>query len=111
VRLTGVSLPVKVVLGVAVALQIQAGLLAGWTVSEWDMVVSNVIEEVDFFLLEEKTCGNGMDWSIAPTLIEETSILVELLEVVSVGLGSKPIQIANFEVGPLILVSYDSTWN
>lgn len=43
-----------------------------------------------------------MDWSIAPSFVEETSILVEGLEEVDVGFRAKPFKVADFKVGPLI---------
>lgn len=43
-----------------------------------------------------------MHRSIAPTLIEESSVLVKRCEVVDVGLGAEPIEVTDFEIGPLI---------
>ena len=50
-RLTRVSLPVKVILRVAMALQVQPRLLASWTVGERNMVISDIVKEMDFFFL------------------------------------------------------------
>lgn len=68
---------------------------------EWYVVVCNVVEEVDFFLFEEKPSTNRMDGRISPTFVEETTVFIEAVEVVGVGLRSKPVEIANFKVGPL----------
>lgn len=68
---------------------------------ERDMVIGNVVEEVNLVFLEEQTSGDRVYRSITPSLVEEAAILVELVEVIRVGLGSKPIEIPNFEVGPL----------
>ncbi len=65
------------------------------------VIVSNVVEEMDLFLLQEETSGDRMDWSITPTLIKESTILVERLEIVNVGLRSQPVEVADFEVRPL----------
>lgn len=70
---------------------------------EWDVVVSNIVEEMNLFLLQEKTCGDGVNGSIAPTFVEESTILVKSLEVIQVCFGSQPVEIANFEIGPLQL--------
>ena len=50
--LTRISLPIKVVFGIAVALQFQSRLLSGWAMGEWYVVVRDIVEEVDFFLLQ-----------------------------------------------------------
>lgn len=100
-QLTGVALPIKVVLGVAVALQVQSQLLAGGAVREGDVVVGNLVEEVDFFLLEQQTRGDGVDGGIAPSFVEEAAVSVQRLEVVDVFLGSQPVQASDFEVRPL----------
>lgn len=105
ILLTRVSLPVKVILGVAMALQVQSCLLTRWAVSERNVVVSDVIEEVDFLFLEEKASSNRMDWCVTPPLIEESSILIKRLEEVRVSLGAEPIKVTNFEVGPLDTIS------
>ena len=83
------------------ALVLEPCLLAGRAVCEGNMVVGDIIEEVDFFLLEKEASRNGMDWRISPTFIKESTILVERFEVVHVRLGSKPVQVANFKIGPL----------
>jgi hypothetical protein len=70
-------------------------------VCERYVIVSNVVEEMDLFLLQEETSGDRMDWSITPTLIKESTILVERLEIVNVGLRSQPVEVADFEVRPL----------
>lgn len=68
---------------------------------ERNMVIGNVVEEVNLVFLEEQPRSDRVYRSITPSLIEEAAILVELVEVIRVGLGSKPIEIPNFEVGPL----------
>jgi hypothetical protein len=68
---------------------------------KWYVVVSDIIKEVYLLLLQEQAGGNRVDGSITPTFVEESSIPVERLEVVDVCLRSQPIEIANFEVGPL----------
>jgi hypothetical protein len=40
------------------------------------MVISDVVEEVDFFFLQKQPSSNGVDGSISPSLIEETAILI-----------------------------------
>jgi len=100
-RLTRVSLPVEVILWIAVTLQFQSLLLAGWAMGKWNVVVGDVLEEVDFIFVQEKTGSNRMDWSIAPTLVEESTILVKRFEKVGVGFRSQPIEVTNFKVGPL----------
>ena len=47
---TAVTVPVKVVLGVAGALVLEAIILACRAVREWHVVVCNIVEEVEFIL-------------------------------------------------------------
>lgn len=101
-RLTRVSLPIKVVTRVAVALAIDAGLETSRAVCKGNMVVSDVVEEMDFVLVEEETGGNGVNRSIAPTFIEETAIPIKRLEKVDIGLAAKPFEAADLKVRPLI---------
>jgi len=103
--LTGITFPVKVIFWIAVTFQVQASLLSSRTVREWDMIICNVIEEVDFFFFEKQTCGNGVDWSITPTLVEEPTIFIKSLEVVQVGFWPEPVEITNFKVRPLKFIS------
>lgn len=42
-----------------------------------------------------------MNWRIAPSFVEETTILVERIEKIDISLGSQPVQVTNFKVGPL----------
>jgi hypothetical protein len=100
-RLTRVSFPVKVILWIAVTLQFQPLLVAGWAMGKWNVIVGDVLEEVDFIFVQEKTGSNRMYWSVAPTLVEESTILVKRFEIVGVGFRSQPIEVTNFKVGPL----------
>lgn len=83
------------------ALEVQSSLLAGRTVGERNVVVSNIIEEVDLLLLEKKSGSDGMDWSVTPSLVEESSVLIQRLEEVSVCLRSEPVEVTDFKVRPL----------
>lgn len=101
-QLTGVALPVEVLLGVARALELGADLLARRAVGEGHVPVGDVVEEVDLLLLEHQTSGDGVHGGVTPALVEETALLVKGLEVVEVRLGPKPVQVANLKVGPLV---------
>ena len=76
-ELTRVSLPVKVVVGVAMALELLSQILASRAVREWNVVVGNVVEEVNFVPVEQKACSNGVDWCVTPALIEEATVTVK----------------------------------
>lgn len=76
-------------------------LVARRTMREGDVVVCDVVEEVDLFLLEEEAGGDGVDGSVTPPFVEEAAVLVQSVEEVSVGLGSEPIEVADLEIGPL----------
>lgn len=87
------------------ATKIHSSLLISRAVSERNVVIGNVLKEVNLFLLEEKTGSNGVDRCITPSLVKETTILVERLEEIEVRLAAKPGQTTNFKVGPLETVS------
>ncbi len=65
------------------------------------VIVCNIVEEMYFFLLQEKPGGDGVDRSVTPTFVEETAVFVELVEVIEISLGSEPVKVADFKVGPL----------
>lgn len=102
--LTAVAIPVKVVLGVAVALVVKAVLLTGRAVGEGDVVVGDIVEEVNLVLLQHQSCGQRMDGRITPSLVEETTGAIEGLEIVDVGLGSEPVKVTNLKIGPEVAV-------
>lgn len=104
-QLTAVSIPVKVFLGIAVALVVETVLLAGWAVRKRNMVVCNVVEEVNLVLVQHETSCNGMDGSIAPAFVEETASVVERCEKVNIGIRAEPVEVADFKVGPLLLLA------
>lgn len=68
---------------------------------EGDVVVGNVVEKVNFVSLQHGSSCDGVNRCVTPSLVEETSITVEGVEVVEVGWRSKPIQAADFKVRPL----------
>lgn len=76
-------------------------LLAGWAVCEWYVIVGNVVEEVDLFLFKKESSGNGVDRSIPPTFVEESTVFVQSVEVIGVRLRPEPVEVSDFEVGPL----------
>ena len=100
-KLTRIALPVEVLVRLAVATEVQPRLLVGRAVCEWHVVVGNLVEEVDLLLLQHDGSGNGVDGCVAPTLVEETAVLIQGREVVDVLLGAQPFQAANLKVGPL----------
>jgi len=59
-----------------VTTQVDPCLFTRRAVSEGDMVISDVVEEVNFFLLQKQPSSNRVDRSISPSFIEETTILV-----------------------------------
>lgn len=50
------------------------------------MVICDVVEEVDFIFPKEEAGGDGVDWSVAPSFVEETTVFVKSFEKVDVGL-------------------------
>lgn len=86
------------------ALVIDLKLLPGRTMCEWNMVVCNVVEEMYLLLFKQETGCDGVHRSIAPSLVEESSILIEGFEKVRVWLGSQPVQVANLKIRPEMAV-------
>jgi len=74
-------------------------------VGEWNVVVGNVVEKVDFLLGQEKTGSNGVYRGIAPSFVEEAPVFVKTCEEVNVGVRTKPVQVANLKVGPLVVLA------
>jgi len=68
---------------------------------ERNVIVRDIIEEMNFFFLQEQRSSNRVNGGITPALVEETTIFVKGVKVIGVGLRSEPIQVTNFEVGPL----------
>jgi hypothetical protein len=68
---------------------------------ERDVIISNIIEEVDFLFFQEKTGSDGMHRCITPTFVEESTILIEGLKIVEICLRTEPVQVTNFKIGPL----------
>lgn len=83
------------------AAKVDSCLLAGGAVSEGDVPVGNVVEELNLALVEHQAGGNGVHGGISPSLVEEAAILVQGLEEINVLLASQPLQAANLKVGPL----------
>ena len=71
------------------------------TMRKRHVIVCDIVEEMYFFFLQEKSSGDGVDRSIAPTLVKETAVFVELVEVIEISLGSEPVKVTDFEIGPL----------
>ncbi len=98
---TAVAFPVEIVRRITVATQFESEVFTRGTVRKRDVIVGNVVEKVNLLFSQEKSGGDGVDGSISPSFVEETSILVQRLEIIEVGLGSKPVEVADFEIGPL----------
>lgn len=99
--LTRIPLPVKVVFRFAVTFVLQSFLLAGRTMRKRDVVVCNVVKEVHLTPVQEEACSNRVHGSIAPSFVEEATLLIQMLEVIHIFLRPQPIEVAHFEVGPL----------
>ena len=83
------------------AFTIDSVLIPRRAMRKGDMPVCDIVEEMDLFLLQGQCGADGMDGRIAPAFIEEAAVLVELVEEVEIGIGTQPVEIADFEVGPL----------
>ena len=52
-----------------------------------------------------------MHGGIAPSLIEETAILVQDLEEIEIGLRSQPVKIPHFKIRPLVKYISQGAWD
>ena len=85
------------------AFQFGSNIFAGRTMREWNVIVSDIVEEMNFGLVEHEASRDRVDRSISPSLVEETAVLIERFEEVDVSFGSEPIEVSDFEIGPLRL--------
>lgn len=83
------------------AAEVQSCFLACRAMGEGHVIIGDIVEEVDLLLLEQETGGDRVDGSIAPSLVEKATILVQRLEEIDVCLGAQPVKVADLEVGPL----------
>ncbi len=67
-------------------LQLQPLGVAGWTMRERHMIISDVVEEVDLLLLEEQASSDRVYGGVTPALVEEATIVVESVEEIQVRL-------------------------
>ena len=65
-------------------LLVDSGLLVVWAMSEWYVVVGDIVEEMKLILWKQETSSNRVNWSITPALVEESTIFVKLVEEVGV---------------------------
>lgn len=54
--------------------------------AERNMIVRDIVEEVDVFLVEHERCSDGMHRSVTPSFVEEATILIEFLEEIKIRL-------------------------
>lgn len=90
-ELTGISLPIEILTRITVAFQVQPHLLTGRAMCEWNVVVSNLVEKMNLFLLEHDAGRNGMNWGVSPSLIEEAAVVVKSIKIVKILLRSQPL--------------------
>lgn len=108
-KLTGIAVEVEVVVWVASTFAIIPESLSVGAVCEWNVPVTDIVEEVNLLFGEEKRGCDGVDRSISPSLIKEAAFVIKVLEEITVCLGTQPVQVTNFEVGPLVRLATE-TW-
>ena len=74
------------------ALEFRSQILACRAMSEGNMIVSYVVEEFDLGLVQQEPGTNGVNRSVAPSLVEESTVFVERFEEVDVRFRSEPLQ-------------------
>jgi hypothetical protein len=73
---TAIILPIKVVAGVAVTFVVEAVAFVGRAVSEWVMVICDIVEEVDLLLFQHQRSSERVNRCITPALVEEAASLI-----------------------------------
>ncbi len=63
-----------------------------------ERVVSYVVEEVDLVFLQEQGCARSNGRRITPSLVEETSVIVQGVEVCGVCFGSPQLQAGDLKL-------------
>lgn len=84
--------------------KLQPRLLPRRAMRKWNMIIRNIIKEVNLLLLQHQSSSNTMHRSITPSLVEESSVLIQGVEVVRVCLASEPVEVADLEVRPHVAV-------
>ena len=64
--------------------ELQSQIFPSRAVSEGNVVVSNVVEEVNLIPVQSQACADRMDRGVAPSFIEEPAITVEAVEEVEI---------------------------
>lgn len=62
------------------------------------MLVPNFVEEVDLALRRKQRDGQRMDRRVAPSLVVEAALSLEVIEVGRVGLAAPEVHVRDFEV-------------
>lgn len=96
---TTIPLPIEIVVWVTPTIP-SCMRIALWTMLEWLMSISDIVEKVNLILSCKERSTDRMDRSVSPTLIVESSSLVEIFKVVHVCLRTPEIEITNLKVGP-----------
>ena len=87
-KLTTISLPIEILLWIAMTFIIQPLLLFGRTMGKGDMPIRDIVKEMDFFFFQGQGRGDGVYGGVPPTLVEEPAVLVELCEVIDIRFGA-----------------------
>lgn len=87
------------------ASKLQPEVFSRRAVCERNMIVSNVVEEVNVIPVQSQGRSNGVHGSIAPSLVEESTITIEAAEEIEIRGGPKPVKVSDLKVGPLGIVS------
>lgn len=101
---TAVSIPVEVILGVAGTLVLKAVVLTSRAVGEGHVIVRDVVEEVELVLVKHQASSNRVNGSVAPSLVEETTGVVQRGKEVDVCVRAQPVEVADLKVGPEMAV-------
>ena len=88
---TRITLPIKVVLWIAVTFQLQAQVLSCRAVRKGNVVVSDIVKEVNLILWQHNGSRDRVHRCITPAFVEEATVLVKSIEVVEVLLRAEPV--------------------
>ena len=88
---TRIALPIKVVVRIAMAFQLQSQVLACRAMRKGNVIVSDIIEEVNLLLWQHDGSRDRVHRCITPAFVEEATVLVQRFEVVEVLLRAEPV--------------------
>jgi len=75
-----------------------------WTVLEGLVAIADIVEEVDLILARKECGANRVHGGVAPALVVEAPLRIEMLEKLHICLTPPQVEVADLKVGPEMTV-------